>query len=227
MSEDEKPQEGQPEDDAEAARPRPAGEWVPPSILQNQGVPIELYKLDGDQVIRGGDDEPVREKHYVRFTNRMVARIEEMFDGLEAEVPIKSYDPVLGSDGEPMIGPAGPVVIEKTVGHEVRRFYGLEAFAQAMATKARGTTFRVLAVALGKSEEALDPAVIPSEHLNYQNAVGLAWSLAQGMDPTEAANVWRDLAAANADARDRLVSELRKTMGEDFAETDASPGPTG
>lgn len=202
--------------------------YIPPIILRNKGVPITLLRLENGVVppVEEGDDPPTRTFH-LRFTANHVADIEEAFDGLVAEVPVIERTPAFDGDGKPLEGPAGPVFAEKVVGRETRVFYGLEAFQKAMEVKTAGTIRRVIAIAMGVPVEEAGNAMDPGRTLDYQNAVGVAWSIAQGVDPTEAAKVLDRANRAVAAARGRLASELTKTMVADVDETIDSPGPTG
>ena len=202
--------------------------FVPPIILRNKGVPITLFRLENGKVpaIEEGDDIPTRTWH-LRFTANHVADIEEAFDGLVATVPVIERTQVLDGLGKPLEGPDGLVWNEKIVGREDRVFYGLEAFQKAMEVKTAGTVRKVIAIALGVSPEEAGNAMDPGRMLEYQNAVGVAWSIAQGVDPTEAAKVLDRANRAVAAARGRLASELTKTMVAVEGETTDSPGPTG
>ena len=214
-------------DQPEAQAP-PSQTFVPPIILRNKGVPVTLYRLENGKLpaIEEGDDQPTRTWH-LRLTANHVADIEEAFDGLVTEVPVIERTPALGPDGTQLEGPAGPVWNERIVGRETRVFYGLEAFQKAMEVKTAGTVRRVVAIALGVSPEEAGNAMDPGRMLEYQNAVGVAWSIAQGVDPTEAAKVLDRANRAVAAARGRLASELTKTMVAVEDETTDSPGPTG
>lgn len=207
--------------------PDPPG-WVPPIILRNKGVPITLYRLENGQLpeVEEGDDIPTR-TFFLRLTANHVAEMEEAWDGLKAEVPVIERTPAVGPDGKPLEGPAGPVFLEKIVGRETRVFYGLEAFQKAMEIKTASTVRRVIAIAMGVAEDQAGTAMDPGRMIEYQNAVGVAWSIAQGVDPTEAAKVLQRANAATAVARERLGSELTKMMDQGEAEITATPGGTG
>lgn len=218
------------EDDRDRGE-KPKVEWIPPLILQNRGVPIKLYRLgeDGKLIFDAEDPEaePPQRTVHLRFNARAVSVVEEMFDGLVLEVDKVEMEAVPGPDGQPLVGPAGPVLNSKVVGREMRTYYGQEAFEHSLKTHPMSTALRVLAVGLGMSEDAMGEAMIPSLHIDYQNAIGVAWAIAQGMDPTEAARMLQRAAAAAAAARQRLASELTETMAAVEDETTGSPGPTG
>lgn len=198
---------------------KPSPTFVPPIILRNKGVPIILLRLEnGVPVPRPADldaeddwDPPVR-TFYLRFTANHVADIEEAFDGFRAMVPIIDRKVSLGSDGAALVGPAGPVYEERVAGHEERVYYGTEAFQVAIEQKMTSTVRKVFAIALGVPEEEAGNAMDPGRMIEYQTAVGVAWSIAQGVDPTDAARVLQRATEAAAAARLRMASELSRTM---------------
>lgn len=213
---------------------RPQADFVPPYILRNRGVPIVLYRLQDGKLPDPPDDlddeddwEPPTRKVHLRFNANHVAEIEEAFDGLRATVPVVEKTVVRAGDGTPLEGPAGLVYEEKVVGHEERVFYGTEAFQKAMEIRTNATVRRIIAIALETDEHEIGEAMIPSRFLDYNNAVGVAWSMAQGVDPSEAAKVLQRATAAVAGQREALASELNKTMDEGEGSTTGSPGATG
>jgi len=208
-----------------------SGDFVPPIILRNKGVPITLYLLDetGSLVMTSDepDAEPVTSTVHLRFTARMVADVEEMFDGIKATVAITEKRAVLDGAGNAIVGPAGPVVEDVVVGTEDRTFYGLQAFQQAMEIHPVGAMLKVMALALGTTPEIIDRRMLVEEFANYRNAVGVAWSIAQGVDPTVAARTLQQANAAVAATKERLASELEKMTAQAEAETTATPGSPG
>lgn len=193
--------------------------FVPAIILRNKGVPVTLLRLENGQPAPRPEDladeddwEPPTRTFYLRLTANHVADIEDAFDGFRATVPVVERTVKMNGDGTPLEGPAGPVYEEKVVGQEERVFYGMEAFQYAMTAKMTGTVRRVLAIALGVSVEEAGNAMDPGRMIEYQTAVGVAWSIAQGVDPTDAAKVLDQATQAAAAAKSRLASELTKTM---------------
>lgn len=212
------------------AKSEPPG-FVPAIVLQNRGVPITLYRLENGALPElDPDDEeaeyPTR-KFSLRFTANHAAQIEDAFDGITARVPIVESNRVYDGEGKPLVGPDGPVVEDRIVGYEDRNFYGVEAFEQALQQKVQTATRRVLAIAMGVPEEQAGAAMIPGKAMEYQTAVGVAWAIAQGVDPTVAARMLHEGLAAVAEGRDAMASQLEKMMGQGGASTTDPPGPTG
>jgi hypothetical protein len=204
--------------------------FIPGYILRNVGVPILLYRLvDGARVPINGDQDAdfVTEKLHLRFDANAVATVEDWFDGFRATVPIIQKEVMLGADGSPLVGPTGPVYVEKVVGSEERVYYGQEAFQAAMQGKPMKTIRDTMAAALRCSPETMGERMIQSEGLDYQNAVGVAWALAQGLDPTDAARMLQSARAALAARVQSLGSDMEKMMEQASAETTASPGNPG
>ncbi len=213
-------------DEAEPTTTPPG--FVPAIILQNRGVPITLYRLEHGEVptVEDGEERPTRKVH-LRFTANHVAQIEDAFDGIVARVPIVETKRVFTPDGKPLEGPDGPVTDDTVVGYEERVFYGVQAFEQSLSQKTMKTVRAIFAIAFGLGETEAGNAMIPDKAMEYQTAVGVAWAIAQGVDPTEAAKILRQGLAAVEEGRASLASELRKTMGPDEASTIEAPGGTG
>lgn len=199
--------------------------FVPAVILRNKGVPVTLHRMTDGQVEMDGDEALTRLLH-LRFNANAVADIEDHWDGIEVEVPVYEEIPVL-VDGKPLQGPSGPVLGKKETGTEVRRFYGIQGFQKAMEIRPNKTVRDAMAIGLGMTPEEMGVAMISTEFLAYQNAVGVAWSMAQGVDPTEAAKVLHRITVAVAAQSASLASELNRTMDEAEGLTTVSPGSTG
>lgn len=198
--------------DAEAPA-APKGEFVPPYILRNRGVPITLFRLQDGQLPDPPDDlddeddwSPPTRKVHLRFDANAIAGIEEAFDGLVAD------DVWEDDEGRH---------------RETRTYYGTEAFQKALEVKTNATIRRVLSIAFDVEETEMGRAMIPDKLIDYNNAVGVAWSIAQGVDPSEAARMLQKADAAVAAQRAALASELEKMMDEGEESTTDSPGPTG
>jgi len=212
------------------ATPPPEG-WVPPYILRNKGCPIVLYRLENEALPEiDADDEdatqPTR-KAWLRFTANHVADIEDAFDGIVARVPIVEERKVMDAQGQPIKGPAGYETEDIIVGYEERVFYGVDAFQTALSQKTGRTIRKVFSIALDMDEQAVGLAMDTSRSQEYQTAVGVAWAIAQGVDPTEAAKILRQGLAAVEEGRAAMVSQLQKMMAPAAASTAIPPGETG
>lgn len=207
-------------------------DFVPAYILRNRGVPITLLRLEnGALPALDPDDEEAtypERKAWLRFTANHVATFEDVFDGIVARVQVVETRKVLDGAGQPIKGPAGYETEDIIVGYEDRAFYGQEAFQQALQTKVVSTCRKILSVCLDMSEEEAGLAMDPVRSQEYQTAVGVAWSIAMGVDPTDAAKILQQGLAAVGEGRANLASQFEKMMGVESDETDApSPGPTG
>lgn len=203
MSETEEPTPSSPTD----------SNWVPPIILRNKGVPITVYRLENGQLpdVEEGEDRPTRTLH-LRFNANMIADLEEAFDGARLQVPIYKEEPLLGEDGQVLLGAEGrPLTNRLLVGREERVFYGQEAFQAALEVRPVTTVRKVLSVASGLTEEEAGLSMIPEENGRYIAKVGVAWSISQGVDPTQAARLLQQGLAAVDKQSAALESQLAKT----------------
>lgn len=189
--------------------PEPEGP-VPSFILRNKGVPIRLYRMaDGQREMSGDDPDAfaLTRTVYLRFNANAVADIEEAWDGLRAEVDITEVGPLV-VDGTAVPGSQ----TTKVIGREERVFYGIEGFQKAMEIRQASTVRRAIAIGLGMSPEDVGAAMVDGDLAEYINAVGVAWAMAQGVDPTEAAKMLQKVTAASEEGKKSLVSEFTTLM---------------
>lgn len=202
---------------------------MPAVVLRNQGVPMRLAQLneDGRPIVtvdpETGDETGIAErKVFLRFDANVISQIEERWDGVNANVWVDEADREVDDDERDAAAKEAEEKDRKP--REFRRvtrtFYGVDGFRHALADRPTGTCRDVIALALGMEPEAVGAAMLPGENNAYQAAVGVAWSLAQGVDPTTAARL---LDQANAAVAANLA-EINKTLTADLADT---PGTSG
>lgn len=199
-------------------------------VLRNRGVPIRLARLDEDgEFVRNDADEVEVEEAFLRFDSNVVAEIEEAFDGILAEVAIVAREPLLDEAGEAVKNPEGSkVIVEKEVSQEMRPHYGVDAFAVAMTKKPGATVRDVVAIALYGEEWRsrrfeVGRRILPEDRNSVSNAVGIAWAIANGTDPTIAAKMLQKaeetVDAATAAVANRLDDLFPELPGESGSES--------
>jgi hypothetical protein len=217
-----------------AQAPPPSTPEVSPVVLRNKGVPVVFLRLVNGQPAPEDDwvngEQPTQQVH-LRFDANAVAEIEDAFEPFVCMVEETEERPILGEDGKPLVGPKGPVVETIVTGREERVFYGVQAFQKSLETKVVKTIRKTFSIALGIPETEAGRMMIPSQMPEYQNAIGVAWSICQGVDPIDAARVLAKstalVAARRAEMSAEMESELTKMTEADSGETNDSPGPTG
>ncbi len=91
---------------------------------------------------------------------------------------------------------------------------GLEEWQSQMEIKPVSTLRRTLALMTRESVEVIGVQMIEGRLPEYSNAIGVAWSIANGVDPTMASRL---LTQAEA-ALDSQIKTLNEELGENLAE---------
>jgi hypothetical protein len=157
-----------------------------PLVLKNKGIPVQFcvvkkvsdvdYEREYDEV-----GEPLKETVYIRFTNNVIADIEEHWGNLEAWQTSLEAQPI--------------TTLRQTI---------------AFATK--------------RPVRSVGEAMIEGESMDYSNAIGVAWALANGVDPIAASRMLKQ-SKVLAEEQRKILSEAL-TVGNS-EETEDSPGESG
>ena len=156
-----------------------------PSVLKNKGVPAEFFiikKVSDFEYQREYNefDEPIREQLNIRFTNNVIADVEDCWGDLES-------------------------------------------WQTALEKKPITTLRQTLAFVLKRPLEAVGESMIEGETIHYSNAIGVAWALANGVDPLAASKMLKQ-SNALADEQKRILNDA---LLQPENETQNSPGKSG
>lgn len=163
-----------------------------PLVLKNKGVPCEFAKVKkfgpkDDDWAREYDEtgEPVIEVLNVRFTNNVIAELEQHWGGLEK-------------------------------------------WQQSLETMPVSTIRQTFAYALRKSNMEVGEAMLDGEQMKYSNIIGVAWAIANGVDPTIASRLLAQ-SVALANEQKRIITEALATQENEIADSlgdsGSQPGP--
>lgn len=187
---------------------------ISPEAIANRGVPIELAEIREDgTLIRDETDAIVTREHHLRFDANSVAAVEEAWDG----VTFQESEMVLE-------GPEAGTVVQFD-----RAFYGAEAFQAVLERRTTATLRQVLAIVFGETPETMGARMLPGKMADYSTAVGAAWAMANGADPTVAARIVEEGAKAQILATRDAMKELDQALGTadaDAEETGTAPRPS-
>lgn len=158
-------------------------------------------------------------------------------------VPVPVY--ALADNGEPVVDADGvPVTTERHVRFTANSLADLEvafasytandgtvhvgddAIAKASEERRAGTMRRVFAIVWGLDEATVGRMLVTEQLLFYTAAVNTALALANGVDPTLAAEMVR-LGIAAAEQQERQWATLVEAMATTASDGSASPGATG
>lgn len=102
---------------------------------------------------------------------------------------------------------------------------GLPDWQSAMAEKPISTLRRTFALLMKTGVDEAGLALVEGELGTYNNAIGTAWALANGVDPTVASRLLAQAQVATESQVEMLNEELRTTLAEVEAENQrATPG---
>lgn len=109
-------------------------------------------------------------------------------------------------------GTAEIVFTANTLAAVEEKYGSLPAWQEAMTNRPYGSVRDTLAIALGRDPLEVGEAMLPTRMQDYATAIAAAFTIANGMDPTEALTMAQEAAARRA-AR--------------IADLTATPGPSG
>lgn len=104
------------------------------------------------------------------------------------------------------------------------RYGDLENWQRVSETRAVTTARDTIALCLGYERERVGEMMIDGGLQDYQNALAMAWSICNGVDPTVASKMLRQAAKLAEETRNNLNSELEKQLPK---EPKPSRGKTG
>jgi hypothetical protein len=91
---------------------------------------------------------------------------------------------------------------------------GLPDWQDAMANKPISTLRRTFALLMGRGVEEAGLSLLEGELGTYNNAIGTAWALANGVDPTVASRLLAQAQVATESQITMLNEELKTTLAE-------------
>ncbi len=172
-----------------AAEPGKAQIDFTPRVLQNQGVPVELYDLDADGRVRyNAEGEETRKTVFLRFTTGTLAEVEATFSEFEI-FEFENETKVRHTLREDENGKKVLVPIVEPTGKRIevsRMARGVEAYNAAIIDQPVRTAIRLLSILTKVAEDEIETQMIPEEIALYNQGASIALSMAQGLDPTSA-----------------------------------------
>lgn len=131
----------------------------------------------------------------------------------------REYDDV----GEPVTESVN-IRFTNNVISEIEEFYGsLEQWQERLEKQPVSTLRQTLAFSLRRHVSSVGEAMLEGENMQYSNAVGIAWAIANGVDPIVASRMLKQ-SAALAEEQKRILKEALMEQQEQIT---ASPGDSG
>lgn len=106
-------------------------------------------------------------------------------------------------------GTAQIVLTANTLAAIEEKYGSLPAWQEAMTSRPYGTVRDTLAIALGRDHLEVGEAMLPTRMQDYATGIAAAFTIANGMDPTEALRMAEEAAARRADR----IASLTTTPG--------------
>ena len=145
------------------------------AVLRNKGVPIEVHALDDDGAVQtDGEGAAVTALRWVRFDFNAIADIEEEWDGTS------KWEAALSGESE-----------------------SDEAGSGASASLVRAVR-KTLSIVWNEDPREVGAVLITQNMMDYTVAIGVAWGLANGLDPTFAAERLTEATATIAAAKAKI-----------------------
>ena len=159
-----------------------------PIVLKNKGVPIKLAQVTalGADIFERAlneNDEVIEQEKMLRFTNNVVAEIEQHWGGLENWQTALEQMPV-------------------------------------------STIRQTLSYALKMNLSEVGEAMLDGEIIVYSNAIGVAWAIANGVDPIVASRMLKQSAVLAEEQKQSMQKVMDLAVQENFpGDSGTQPGP--
>lgn len=140
-----------------------------------------------------------------------------------AEDYVREY----AEDGEPVIEKVWLRFNNNVISDIEEHYGGLELWQQRLENHPISTLRQTLAFALRRHVVAIGEAMIEGENLTYSNAIGIAWAIANGVDPIVASRMLKQSAALADEQKQAMQSILTEqvTIQDSLGESGSQPGP--
>jgi hypothetical protein len=132
------------------------------------------------------------------------------------------YEREFDDAGNPVIESVFVRFSNNTIADIEEHWGGLEVWQETLDKMPVSTVRQTLSFALKMSNVAVGEAMIDGEITNYSNIIGVAWAIANGVDPSVASRLLEQSVA--------LAEDQRKTLNEAInrqVKVQASPGDSG
>lgn len=171
-----------------------------PVLLKNKGVPVEIAKLKAEKVHDEETDEDV----------------------VEYEVDRKT-------DGEPRVEKYWVKFDMNSLAAIEETWGDLQAFQEAVGTRQNLTIRDLFAILFDPehpNKHLAGMRLLPEKMGDYATAVGVALSIANGVDPTRAAKVLEVGVKMTTEATEQRNAAIDEALAEQEKDSEASTGTT-
>lgn len=132
------------------------------------------------------------------------------------------YEREYDESGNPVIESVFVRFSNNTIADIEEHWGGLEAWQETLEKLPVSTVRQTLSFALKMSNTAVGEAMLDGEVTNYSNIIGVAWAIANGVDPTAASRLLEQSVALAEDQKRMLNEAIVKQV-----RIQASPGDSG
>lgn len=112
---------------------------------------------------------------------------------------------------------------------EIEEFYGsLESWQERLEKQPVSTLRQTIAFALRRHVSAVGEAMLEGENMQYSNIIGIAWAIANGVDPIVASRMLKQSAALAEEQKRILKEALQQEQDKAVAslgDSGSQPGP--
>lgn len=92
------------------------------------------------------------------------------------------------------------------------RFGDLEQWQKMQETRGTSTVRETLSICLAQDKEKIGESMLEGALTDYQNAIAMAWSICNGVDPTTASRLLRQAEKLAEEQRQAINAELEKQL---------------
>jgi hypothetical protein len=138
------------------------------------------------------------------------------------------YERVLNEDGEIVKDTLMVRFTNNTIADIEQHWGTLEAWQEALTARPVSTCRDTLSFALRRPILEIGEAMIDGEIMTYSNVIGIAWAIANGVDPIVASRMLKQsavLAEAQKETLNKALEQNNQLIQDSLGDSGSKPGP--
>jgi hypothetical protein len=144
------------------------------------------------------------------------------------KVDESTYEREFDDEGNPVTENLMVRFTNNTIADIEQHWGNLELWQEALGQRPTMTCRDTLAFALKRNIVDIGEAMLEGEIMMYSNVIGIAWAIANGVDPIVASKMLKQsavLAEAQKDTLNKAMEATNKTIQDSLGDSGSKPGP--
>lgn len=138
-----------------------------------------------------------------------------------------TYERQFDEEGNPVLENLMIRFTNNTIADIEQHWGNLELWQEALAQRPTTTCRDTLAFSLKRNPLDIGEAMIEGEIMTYSNVIGIAWAIANGVDPIVASRMLKQsaaLAEAQKEVLNKAMEESNQTIQDSLGNSGSKPG---